>query len=223
MGFGLCGQPKVSKTVNNILQAVHGGDIYDGFQPLPEKLSGWGGDDPIFDQLIGEVKPKVVVEVGSWLGMSAIKMAKACQSQGIGAAVICVDTWLGSEEHVLNARDVLAPKHGYPTFYYQFLSNVMHAGVQDIVVPLPTASIGASVILSLLSIKAGMIYIDANHQTSAVLADMTAFWPMVEDGGVMFGHDISFPSVATAVDQFCSVNKTTRTTVRDFWVIRKQQ
>lgn len=208
--------------MNPILSAIYKEDIYAGFNPLPEDLQGWGGADPIFVDLIAEKKPKVIIEVGSWKGMSAVTMGEACRAQGLkDTAIICVDTWLGSEEHILNCQSELKPDHGYPTLYRQFLSNVINRGLQEWIVPLPTTAASASVVFELLGVQADLIYIDANHQTAAALADMEAFWPRLAPGGVMFGHDISFASVMNAVTEFTTFRglQISWSTRNDFWVI----
>lgn len=43
------------------------------------------------------------------------------------------------------------------------------------------------------------IFIDADHSTEGLLADLAAWRPKVRDGGVVLGHDIDWPSVEAAV------------------------
>ena len=38
-------------------------DIYNNLDLLPEDLQGWNGDSEIFNQLILEVNPKLLIEV----------------------------------------------------------------------------------------------------------------------------------------------------------------
>src|SRR4051812_1856619 len=190
--------------MHKILSRIHTDDIYRGFCPIPESITGWGGDDPIFKMLIKRVEPRVIVEVGTWKGQSAITMAEACRTCQLDCAIICVDTWLGSEEHLLKCPKELQPANGYPKLYYQFLSNVVHRKVQEWIVPLPTTSLTAANVLAQLGIEADLIYIDANHQYEAVLLDLNAFLPLLAKGGVMFGHDYCWESVRRAVVDFCT-------------------
>lgn len=37
------------------------------------------------------------------------------------------------------------------------------------------------------------VYIDGNHEYSAVVLDLTTWWPKLKDGGVLAGHDIVCP------------------------------
>lgn len=43
------------------------------------------------------------------------------------------------------------------------------------------------------------VYIDADHRTPAVLADIARWWPKVRRGGMLAGDDICWPSVEAAV------------------------
>jgi hypothetical protein len=117
-----------------------------------------------------------------------------------------VDTWLGSEEHILDCPAELLRVNGYPRLYYQFLSNVIHRRAQDWIVPLPTTSLTAANLLSQLGIEADLVHIDANHQYDAVMTDLTAFLPLIRKGGIMFGHDYFFDSVKRAVSEFCATH-----------------
>lgn len=45
------------------------------------------------------------------------------------------------------------------------------------------------------------IFIDADHSTEGLLADLAAWRPKVREGGFVLGHDIDWPSVEAAVKQ----------------------
>ena len=45
------------------------------------------------------------------------------------------------------------------------------------------------------------VFIDADHTTEAVLADIAAWWSKIRKGGAILGHDIDWPSVQIAVKQ----------------------
>ena len=58
------------------------GNPFEGFQfqNCDVDLFGWGGEDKIFNELISRYKPKVIAEVGTYKGQSAINMAKALKN-----------------------------------------------------------------------------------------------------------------------------------------------
>ena len=47
-------------------------------------------------KVIADVKPKLIVEVGTWKGASAIYMAKICRKLELNTEIVCIDTWLGT-------------------------------------------------------------------------------------------------------------------------------
>jgi len=44
------------------------------------------------------------------------------------------------------------------------------------------------------------VFVDADHTTAAVLADIAAWRPKIKSGGALLGHDYNWPSVRRAVD-----------------------
>ena len=195
-----------------------------GFNPLPTDLHGWNGKSDIFAKLIEEVRPKRIVEIGSWKGQSTITMAKACQKLGLKTEIQCIDTWLGAEEFYTQPtkeRDLMK-KWGYPNVYYQFLSNIINEGVVEMIEPITVpSSIGVY-----LASNAEMVYIDGSHSYTDVLEDIKNMWPKTKLGGVMFGDDYTnkaFPGVKRAVDEFAKLFEL-EVEIYDnwFWVIRKK-
>lgn len=164
----------------------------DGFNSLawPLDLSGWGSDAPIFGQLIDELRPRLIVEVGSWKGASAIHMARQCDALDLDTRIVCVDTWLGAYEFLGSdgERD-LKPIYGYPQIYYQFLANVVQTGQQQRIIPFPQTSLIAARYLAQHQVKADLIYIDGSHDEVDVAMDIRSYWPLLRRGGVLFGDD----------------------------------
>lgn len=203
------------------------GDPYTGLKKLPENLSGWHGNDDLFARLIDEVVPTLVIEVGSWYGQSTITMAKHLKARHGSAKLIAVDTWLGAIEFIGagGERDLLL-KNGYPQAYYQFLSNVLHNAVQDVVIPFPQTSLIAARYFAQKQLQPELVYIDASHEYEDVKADLEAYWPLVRKGGVMFGDDFdtNWPGVMQAVKEFAAQKNLDYTIEGStpFWVIRKK-
>ena len=203
--------------------------IYDGLTLLPENLQGWGSNSSIFSDLIGRIRPKRIIEVGTWKGGSAITMGKCVKKLGLQCEIICVDTWLGSTPFWTYHRKApchdLMLKNGYPTVFYQFLSNVVHSGLQNIILPLPNTSEIASRILRSRKVTADLIYIDASHDYEDVQRDIKNYWGLVQDGGILFGHDYchGFPGVMRAVQEFSEEHSLTTEVYHSFWMFSKSE
>ena len=183
-------------------------DSFEGFVPVDgTKLWGWNGDRPIFPALIQKLKPSLIIEVGSWMGLSAANMASSCKALGLtDTTVVCIDTWLGSKEHWQdpNLRVHLELQNGYPSFYRRFLTNMVQANVTEMVVPIPMPSqIGASYLKD-FDLKAELIYIDGSHDEKDVYEDLMAYWDLLAPGGIVFGDDWPWESVSNAVKAFCA-------------------
>jgi len=55
--------------------------------------------DPMWPDLIAATKPRIIVEVGTFKGRTAIFMAHLIKQLKLDAKIICIDTWVGSPEH----------------------------------------------------------------------------------------------------------------------------
>jgi len=192
-------------------ELIHERNPYTDFDPIGEDsdLQGWGSDDPIFEYLIRKIHPSLIIEIGTWKGRSAINMAAICRSKHIDCEIVCVDTWLGSAGLFTRTNDPfrasLAPRHGYPQLYYTFLSNVVRAGFQDNIVPLPLPSLTAAEVLLKLGVLADLVYIDASHDYKSALDDFSAYWELLSGDGVLFGDDyVDWPGVTQAANEFAA-------------------
>lgn len=202
-------------------------EIYNNIELLPCDLQGWNGASEVFQNLIDEVNPEIIIEVGTWKGLSAINMATHCKNNNKNVNVYCVDTWLGALEFwddlkATSERNLLL-KNGYPQIYYQFLSNVVHHEVQDYITPFPTTSLIAARYFKKHNIKSKLIYIDASHDYDDVIIDLENYYPLLENGGIIFGDDYeAWVDVKQAVKDFTKQYSLTYNVYENnFWVIRK--
>lgn len=220
---------EASTVVNDdhLMVSIHGKDIYEGFpyQDYPFNPEGWGGDSVVFSELINELDPKLVIEVGSWKGASALTIAASLEKKGKGK-VLCIDTWLGALEFWEDQSDPerfksLNCRHGYPQVYFDFLANVCHSKHQSRIVPFPSTSASAALWLMRYSVTADMIYIDASHEEEDVYQDLIDYYDLTNPGGVLFGDDWSWSGVRAAVERFAAENSVQIEHRHDKWLIRK--
>jgi SAM-dependent methyltransferase len=217
----------------NLLQLIHGHNPYNNFnyQHYPYKPIGWNIDKNLFQYLITETKPKIILELGSWYGASAIALGNIIKELKLDTQIICVDTWLGSFEFVgLHERDEerkLLPFFGYPSAYYQFLSNICHSNLQDIVIPFPQTTKIACQWLKSKNIDVDLIYVDGNNETIDVYQDILYGWQLLTNNGIIFGDDYNNPrwlSINLGLNKFCSQYNQVPTILPKFpkhWTIKK--
>lgn len=190
---------------------LHGHDPYANY-PFKQWAGTWY-DDPgakrtVFDKLLTDAKPNVVIEVGSFVGESTIYMAKILKRVNPGSVIISVDTWLGGIDHWMKVPEKLKFWFGRPSLYYQFIGNVMANQCQDVILPLALDSLNAARLLANLQISADFIYIDASHEQGDVLRDYEAYWPLLNRYGTFLVDDLTgwFPGVCKDWETFVSSN-----------------
>ena len=143
-------------------------------------------------------RPKIVVEVGSWLGVSTAFMAKMLPEDGM---IFAVDPWETPTEIMSQGYPPLNWPI-WPVLYEQFLSNMFHYNVETKVTPIRATSVKGAEVMKKKNIKIDLIYIDANHDTEPVLEDLRVWYPLVEGHGLLCGDDWCWPTVRDAVYQF---------------------
>lgn len=125
------------------------------------------------------------VEVGTFSGENAVIMAKYFNR------VVTIDPWLNGydkDDHASNA-DMAEVEKKYLERTEPFI-NISH-------IKLP--SIEASKQFDDESVD--LVYLDGDHQTDAVVADIDAWKPKVRKGGILAGHDINMEKVHNALKQ----------------------
>lgn len=220
----------MTSTAERIAQLLLGSNPYEGFPTdrfaadEGERPQGWGDRHWVFEWILRSCRPSLIIEVGSWKGASAIQMALLCKDLELDAAVVCVDTWLGSPEHIRKPRFSVSlnRRWGYPQLYYTFLANVIKWKCEDVIVPFPATSESAAVVFSHERLKADVIYIDAAHEYEPALRDFMVYWELLNDGGFLIGDDyIGWEGVTRAADEFAQVVQSQLVGGKGKFVVRK--
>lgn len=188
---------------------------------LPEAvdLQGWHAEHHIFDDLVAETKPKVIIEVGSWKGASAAHLAKA--SEKYGSKIYCVDPWLlvlGDEKGENCGRDHL----GTPMVYNQFIRNFVGTEAANRIHPLRNTSFSAAHIFFEKGLRADLIYIDGSHEYNEAYLDICFYNRLLTPDGVIFGDDINLRGVFAAVIRYSTEsNQLIDQVDGQFWILKK--
>ena len=188
-------------------------------------LQGWGAEHPIFERVLLDVRPAVLIEVGTWKGASVLHMHSLARRHRLGTLFICIDTWLGSAENWMKPepRPNMRLEGGHPTLYRQFIANVIACDATEDVYPLPIASAAGARLLHGLRVTADVIYIDAAHEEEELALDLMLFWRVLRPGGVMFGDDYvrRWPGVVRAVERFADERDLELEVDAEKWLVRK--
>ena len=203
--------PSLTAVKDDLITKIwNGSDPFEAAPLRPLDATGYSTSQHHYlTDAIEIIRPRIVIEVGVWKGVSVMVMSKRAQELDLDCAIIAVDTWLGSAEHWNwpAFRPSVARVHGYPVTYFTFLSNVKRYGQQDRVVPLPLDSVNACEVLKHHGVSADLIHIDAGHDYRSVKTDLDLWWPMLRPGGMLLGDDYypgnpTWPGVVKAFDEF---------------------
>ena len=160
------------------------------------------------------------VEVGSWKGRSASYMAVEIFNSKKQIKFDCVDTWLGSVEHVdpnspFFVKELIDDKDW---LYYQFLNNTQP--VCDIINPVRQSSLDSVNLYQNRSLD--FVFIDASHEYDDVKKDILSWYPKIKKGGFIAGHDFTtFEGVERAVSELI-INKGMNYVLKNsYWIHKK--
>jgi cephalosporin hydroxylase len=168
---------------------------------LESKVQGWNSNSIALKHAIETTQPENIVEVGTWLGASALFMATQSQAQ-----IICVDTFLGSNEILWRDGNVKNVTENFSQVYDQFCANITHSNANNTISPLPMTSSSAAELFMKEQVKVDMVYIDAGHREREVYADLQDWWPLTNKVLVGDDYNSSWSGVISAADRFASEN-----------------
>lgn len=162
--------------------------MHPELQNLPH---GWFHHGQHILSLVKTHQPRVVVELGTWRGASAIAIARCVRAwRGV---VYCVDTWQGNVD---------GNGHERPDMIAECAWNQIRAGIAGSIRLIPASTLDAA---AWWSGPIDFLYIDANHSYQAVKDDLRAWVPHVAEGGLIAGDDYGnsiYPGTTRAWDEF---------------------
>lgn len=152
--------------------------VYSEIDPLP--LNYWyvchrEENDRKLKEFIKMKNIRSIIEIGAFLGKSAIEMAKVLPAEG---KIIAIDNF----EWQSNVPSEIS-------IYHQCLSNVIHENVQN---EIDVIKADHKQIHKKLSCKADLIYIDGDHSTVGCYEDLVNYFPLLNADGILCGDDWAY-------------------------------
>jgi predicted O-methyltransferase YrrM len=148
------------------------------------------GTKKIWDQLIPQIKPKKLLEIGSFEGASACYLIDSLSADS-DIELHCVDTWEGGVEHKDGGTfmsDMSAVEVRFNANIKKSIENskskvdlVLHKGLSDVCL--------ARLLGSGKRNYFDFIYVDGSHQAPDVLCDAILSFKMLKIGGYMAFDD----------------------------------
>lgn len=177
--------------------------------------------------VFGSAPPKLWVEVGSFLGNSAITTAETLKALNASTGIVCIDPFTGMwsmwsyrkqfrDHFSLGRREsqtvadgmLLMDEFGHSRIYEVFLANIRASGHEDIVMPIRISSISGLRLLRKLHEQGRtdtlpqVIYLDSAHEPNETLLEIRDAWTTLQAPGLVFGDDWSWPGVRQDVSTF---------------------
>jgi predicted O-methyltransferase YrrM len=138
--------------------------------------------------------PGPLLEVGSWMGKSALYLAAAARETG--RQVVTVDHHRGSEEHQpgweYHDPALVDPAVGRIDTLPRFRRTIADAGAEDVVVAVVTRS---ETLAALWTAPLALLFLDGSHTEESARRDQDAWVAKLAVGGTLAIHDV-FPDPA---------------------------
>lgn len=215
-----------------VIQNVHRGvDPFLGF-PDPAlrkflngtlRVRGWGSQNAVFKMLIEEVRPRVILEIGTFLGASAIHMGNVTRELGLESTILCVDDfrgWPGFRDTFESVKEI----NGDVLLLQHFMMSVVYSHLEDRVVPIPYSTSHALKALCDMGVTADLIEVDAGHDFRSAWNDINLAYSLLTPRGVMFGHDYRNKAdrkgVKRAVHLFAKLHNLDVEPNEQHWILR---
>lgn len=153
-----------------------------------KRVKGWGSNGAVFEHLIKKVKPRTIIEVGTFLGASAIHMVNLTRMLNLQTQILCVDDfrgWPGFQDRFKDMKMI----NGDVLLMYQFMQNIASANATESVLPIPFSSGSVLDKLCTWGVFGDLIEVDAGHDFNSAWSDINRAYRILRPGGVLFGHD----------------------------------
>lgn len=187
-----------------------------------KRIRGWGSTGPVFKNLIHKLRPTTIIEIGTFLGASAIHMAELTRELGLQTQILCIDDFRGWPGLSSQFRDIKMV-NGNSMLLYQFMQNVVEVNATEAVIFLPFSTGATLEKLCEWGVFGDMIEVDAGHDFHSAWSDINRAYKLLRPGGVMFGHDYFTVAdnrgVRRAVNMFARVNGLRVTADGQHWVL----
>lgn len=141
----------------------------------------------VWDVLVPQVKPRRILEIGSFEGASACYLIDQCAKE-YPVEIHCIDTWGGGVEHKDRNLDIKSVEQRFLHNTRVACSRALHP--VELMIHKGYSHLGLAKLLSEnCSNYFDFIYVDGSHQAPDVLSDAILSFHLLKIGGVIVFDD----------------------------------
>jgi len=146
----------------------------------PELLKSpwWIGHIPFAFELVGRLRPRVIVELGTYSGSSFAAFCQAVQAAGIDAQCYGIDLWEGDIHMGKFDETLFREISGYVGTRYPGIARLLREDFNSAVRQFADGSVD-------------LLHIDGTHTYEAVANDFNTWRPKLSPRGVVLFHDVN--------------------------------
>ncbi|SHN83981.1 Predicted O-methyltransferase YrrM [Geodermatophilus obscurus] len=181
------GGPLQGAERDGVLQLLAAARAAPGFMPDEEGTA-------LYEAARSVAVPGPLLEVGSWMGRSALYLAAAARETG--RQVVTVDHHRGSEEHQpgweYHDPSLVDPAVGLIDTLPRLRRTIADAGAEDVVIAVVARS---EALAPLWTTPLALLFLDGSHTEESARRDQDAWVTKLAVGGTLAIHDV-FPDPA---------------------------
>jgi len=147
------------------------------FEPRRMVLSTWVDHMPFAYDLVECLRPEVVVELGTYNGLSFFTFCQSMQENDIEGLCYAVDTWRGDDHTGAYDGSIIDDVRAHAREHYRGFTYLMRMYFNEALPHFTDESVD-------------LLHIDGLHTYEAVREDFTGWYPKVKPGGIVLFHDI---------------------------------
>jgi hypothetical protein len=138
--------------------------------------SAWLEHAPFAFWLVGALRPRVIVELGTHYGFSYLAFCQAVRQLGLPARCFAIDTWEGDEHTGFYGNEVFVQLAALNEAHYAPFSRLIRARFDQVLANFPLGEID-------------LLHIDGRHRYEDVVEDFATWQPKLSDRAVVLFHD----------------------------------
>ena len=156
---------------------------------MEKKTPGWIGHLPLAYWLVSEIKPRVLVELGTHLGNSYFTFCQSVKESKLKTTCYAVDCWEGDAQAGQYEQTVYDTVKNYNDENYHQFSKLLKMRFDEALNEIPDGSVD-------------LLHIDGLHTYEAVHHDYETWLPKLSGNGLVMFHDIAVERKDFGVKKF---------------------